>query len=82
MEGVELYTESAKVADEEGFAEIASHFRAIAEFKQLEEHLGVPQLVLCRFVEHHAYGEVFFLVAPSQKSRPATANASSTISSR
>lgn len=33
MEGVELYTESAKVADEEGFAEIASHFRAIAEIE-------------------------------------------------
>ncbi len=33
--GVELYTESAKVADEEGFPEIAEHFRAIAE---VEEH--------------------------------------------
>ena len=31
VEGVELYTESAKVADEEGFPEIAEHFRAIAE---------------------------------------------------
>ena len=30
MEGVELYTNSAKVADEEGFPEIAEHFRAIA----------------------------------------------------
>lgn len=29
-EGVELYTAAAKVADEEGFTEIASHFRAIA----------------------------------------------------
>ncbi len=35
VEGVELYTESAKVADEEGFPEIAEHFRAIAE---VEEH--------------------------------------------
>lgn len=30
VEGVELYTNAAKVADEEGFPEIASHFRAIA----------------------------------------------------
>ncbi|MDE5626124.1 MAG: rubrerythrin family protein [Muribaculaceae bacterium] len=30
-EGVKLYTAAAKVADEEGFPEIASHFRAIAE---------------------------------------------------
>lgn len=29
-EGVEFYTNAAKVADEEGFADIASHFRAIA----------------------------------------------------
>lgn len=35
MEGVELYTNSAKVADEEGFPEIAEHFRAIAE---IEDH--------------------------------------------
>lgn len=35
VEGVELYTESAKAADEEGFPEIAEHFRAIAE---IEEH--------------------------------------------
>lgn len=35
VEGVELYTASAKVADEEGFPEIASHFREIAE---IEEH--------------------------------------------
>ena len=35
VDGVELYTESAKVADEEGFPEIAEHFRAIAE---VEEH--------------------------------------------
>ena len=33
MEGVELYTNSAKVADEEGFPEIAEHFRAIAEIE-------------------------------------------------
>ncbi len=31
VEGVELYTNAAKVADEEGFPEIAEHFRAIAE---------------------------------------------------
>ena len=30
VEGVEMYTAAAKVADEEGFPEIASHFRAIA----------------------------------------------------
>lgn len=30
VEGVELYTNAAKVADEEGFAEIAAHFRSIA----------------------------------------------------
>lgn len=30
-EGVEQYTAAAKVADEEGFPEIARHFRAIAE---------------------------------------------------
>jgi len=30
-EGVEQYTNAAKVAEEEGFDEIASHFRAIAE---------------------------------------------------
>lgn len=29
-EGVELYTKSAEVAEEEGFPEIAEHFRAIA----------------------------------------------------
>ena len=33
MEGVELYTNSAKVADEEGFPEIAEHFGAIAEIE-------------------------------------------------
>lgn len=33
-EGVELYANAAKVADEEGFPEIASHFRAIAEIEQ------------------------------------------------
>lgn len=35
LEGVELYKHAANVADEEGFPEIASHFRAIAE---VEEH--------------------------------------------
>ncbi|MDE5980112.1 MAG: rubrerythrin family protein, partial [Muribaculaceae bacterium] len=34
-EGVKLYTKAAEVADKEGFPEIASHFRAIAE---VEEH--------------------------------------------
>lgn len=34
-EGVKLYTESAAVAEEEGFPEIADHFRAIAS---IEEH--------------------------------------------
>ena len=32
-EGVKLYTEAAKVADEEGFAEIADRFRAIASIE-------------------------------------------------
>lgn len=35
VEGVELYTASAKVADEEGFTDIASHFREIAEIEEL-----------------------------------------------
>lgn len=35
VEGVEFYMASAKVADEEGFPEIAQHFRAIAE---IEDH--------------------------------------------
>lgn len=35
VEGVELYLNSAKVADEEGFPEIAEHFRAIAS---IEDH--------------------------------------------
>ena len=34
VEGVELYTDAAKVADEEGFPEIADHFRAIAEVEE------------------------------------------------
>lgn len=33
-EGVKLYTAAAKVADEEGFNEIASHFRAIAAIEE------------------------------------------------
>lgn len=33
MEGVEMYTQAAKVALEEGFPEIASHFLAIAEIE-------------------------------------------------
>lgn len=32
-EGVEMYTQAAKVAQEEGFPEIASHFSAIAEIE-------------------------------------------------
>ncbi len=35
VEGVEMYTEAAKVADKEGFPEIDGHFRAIAE---IEDH--------------------------------------------
>ena len=34
VEGVQLYTAAAKVADEEGFPEIAEHFRAIAEVEE------------------------------------------------
>lgn len=33
-EGVDLYTSAAKVADEEGFPEIAEHFRAIASVEK------------------------------------------------
>lgn len=33
VEGVEQYTESANVAEEEGFPEVAAHFRAIAEIE-------------------------------------------------
>jgi len=33
FEGVKLYTEAAKVADKEGFADIAEHFRAIASIE-------------------------------------------------
>jgi len=36
-EGVDMYTEFAKVADEEGFAEIAEHFRSIAEVEARHE---------------------------------------------
>lgn len=34
VEGVEQYTESAKVADEEGFSEIAKRFKEIAKIEQ------------------------------------------------
>ena len=34
FEGVKLYTDAAKVADEEGFSDIAAHFRAIAEIEE------------------------------------------------
>jgi len=37
-EGVELYTKSAEVAEEEGFTEIAEHFRAIAEIEACHRH--------------------------------------------
>lgn len=37
QEGVVLYTEAAKVADAEGFPEIAAHFRAIAEIEARHE---------------------------------------------
>lgn len=33
VEGVEMYINAAKVAEEEGFADIAAHFRAIAEIE-------------------------------------------------
>lgn len=33
-EGVDMYINAAKVADEEGFPEIAEHFRAIAEIER------------------------------------------------
>lgn len=36
-EGVEQYTAAAKTADEEGFTEIADHFRAIAKIEQRHE---------------------------------------------
>ena len=32
-EGIKMYTNAAKVADKEGFPEIAEHFRAIAEIE-------------------------------------------------
>lgn len=35
VEGVEQYMASAKVADEEGFPEIAEHFRAIAKIEEM-----------------------------------------------
>ncbi len=34
VEGVEMYTNAAKVAEEEGFADIAEHFRSIAEIEE------------------------------------------------
>lgn len=36
-EGVDMYTAAARVADEEGFPEIASHFRTIATIEQRHE---------------------------------------------
>lgn len=37
VEGVEQYKEAAKIADEEGFADIAEHFRAIAKVELRHE---------------------------------------------
>lgn len=37
IEGVEQYKEAAKIADEEGFPEIADHFRAIAKIEMRHE---------------------------------------------
>ena len=37
IEGVDQYTQSARIADEEGFTEIAEHFRAIAEIELRHE---------------------------------------------
>lgn len=37
IEGVEQYKEAAKIADEEGFADIAEHFRAIAKVELRHE---------------------------------------------
>lgn len=35
IEGVEMYTKAAEVAEQEGFTEIAGHFREIAEIEEL-----------------------------------------------
>lgn len=43
-EGVELYNKAAQVADEEGFPEIAEHFRAIATIE--ERHMKRFQALL------------------------------------
>ena len=37
IEGADQYTQSARIADEEGFTEIAEHFRAIAEIELRHE---------------------------------------------
>ena len=37
IEGVDQYTQAARIADEEGFTEIAEHFRAIAEIELRHE---------------------------------------------
>lgn len=47
VEGVEMYTNAAKVADEEGFSEIAARFRAIAsvESHHRERFLTMEQRI-------------------------------------
>lgn len=48
VEGVEMYTNAAKVADEEGFADIAAKFRAIAT---IENHHRERFLTMAKRIE-------------------------------
>lgn len=48
IEGVEMYTNAAKVADEEGFPEIAARFRAIAT---IENHHHERFLAMAKRIE-------------------------------
>lgn len=48
IEGVEMYTKAAKVADEEGFTEIAARFRAIAT---IENHHRERFLEMAKRIE-------------------------------
>ena len=48
VEGVEMYTKAAKVADEEGFTEIAARFRAIAT---IENHHRERFLEMAKRIE-------------------------------
>lgn len=48
IEGVEMYTNAAKVADEEGFTEIAARFRAIAT---IENHHRERFLAMAKRIE-------------------------------